>query len=126
MHNNIESPNIAPRMESVRRTLVPLLQLFPIVPGRRQRIQDFVSLCYQYRMWYAITQGWEVGDQSLATSRRVEIHNQIMAIVAKLFQLPDARKRYGGPPPDRVEVRAMILGHHEQYKRKKTNQAAHS
>jgi hypothetical protein len=91
------------------RSFDRLLNLFPRRPGYRKRQGAFVELCMAYLIWYRYDTG-PVEDRPVnAAARRSALHNQIMEIVVRLFRQPNAVKKFGGPIPNRAQVRNMII-----------------
>jgi hypothetical protein len=93
------------------RSFARLLRLFPRRPGYRKRQGAFVEQCLAYHMWYRLDIGPVEDRPENAAVRRSEIHNQIMEIVVRLFRQPNAVKKFGGPMPNRAQVRNMIINY---------------
>ncbi|RJO59620.1 hypothetical protein C4546_00835 [Candidatus Parcubacteria bacterium] len=102
------------------KNLVSILKLFPPSESRKRRVSNFVRLCYDYYFWYQVDEGrLEISYLPNAGKKRRETHDQVMAIIFKLFLQPNAEKLFGGKMPDRVKVREMIIAHYQKFGQKR-------
>ena len=97
------------------RSFNDLLKLFPRVLGCEQRIRYFVSLCRQYCSEVKKDEALDALYRSekrrsrQPNAKRRKLHDEIMTIVGKLFLQLTAERIFGGPQPNRDQVREKIV-----------------